>query len=71
MKVYIVKHVRPNLQVFDSYEKALTFAKAKANKQTPIATISFNPSNSKFGTLIYKPVPWTDKHIDIYEREVN
>ena len=71
MKIYIVTHVKPNFQVFDSYEKALTFAKAKADKRIPIATISFNPLNSQYGTTVYNPVPWTDKHIDIYEREVN
>lgn len=70
MKVYIVDHVKPNMQVFASYEEAFAFAKVKADKKRPKADIGFDAIGSESEVLVYCPIPWTDNHMSIYEREI-
>lgn len=70
MKIYVVEHVKPDMQVFGTYDEAFAFAKAKADKRRPKADIAFEPLGAEYAKLIYCPIPWTENHINIYEREL-
>ena len=69
MKVYVVTHVRPDMQVFPTYDKAFEFAKAKADKRRPCGRIWFIDKDDK-ETNVYMGIPWSENHIYIYEREM-
>ena len=71
MKVYVVTNVRPDVQVFPTYDKAFEFAKAKADKRGGPTSVWFEAVDSKYSKGVYHTSPFAgSSHIDIYEREM-
>ena len=71
MKVYVVTNVRPDVQVFPTYEKAFEFAKVKADKRRGPTSVWFEAVDSKYGKGVYHSAPVVgESHIYIYEREM-
>ena len=70
MKVYVVTNVRPDVQVFPTYDKAFEFAKVKADKRRGPTNVWFVDVNN-IEKAVYNSSPiWGDHHLYIYEREV-
>ena len=72
MKVYIVVNVRPDYQVFKTYEEAFEFAKKKANKRRgPTGVWSDYYSKDGINELVYSTseIVIPESHIWIVERE--
>ena len=70
MKVYIVTNVRPDVQVFPTYDKAFEFAKMKADKRRGPTTVWFVDVNN-IEKEVYNSSPIAgEHHLSIYEREM-
>lgn len=70
MKVYIVENTRPDMNVFGSYEKALAFAKAKADKRRGPVSIWLESLNGEINEVYRTSEITGESHINIYERVV-
>lgn len=70
MKVYVVENVRPNMKVFGSYEKALEFARVKANKRNCPVSVWFEDLDGTQKEVYRSCELVGGSHIYIYERTV-
>lgn len=70
MKVYVVENVRPDMQVFGSYEKALEFAKTKAKKRNGPVSVWLENLNGAVEEVYRSRELVGESHINIYERAV-